>query len=203
MEAPTDERPDPNRHHGPAARLAPCLAPGDRHPDIRAHARDRPTPTAGEPPVTVHDSSGPYTDPEAEIAIDRDLPRLRVGWIAARGNTQTYAGRAITPADNGIAEGTRLTPEFPIRNAPVPIGTVRFYQALEMVGGIAEDLTWEVFRDTLIEQAEQGGDHFTIHAGVRLHMIPKTLDRVTGIVSRQVDHGQVVLARSPAASARR
>ncbi|TRW98593.1 phosphomethylpyrimidine synthase ThiC [Paracoccus sp. M683] len=71
-----------------------------------------------------------------------------------------------------------------IRNAPVPIGTVPLYQALEKVGGIAEDLSWEVFRDTLIEQAEQGVDYFTIHAGVRLHMIPMTATRVTGIVSR-------------------
>ena len=71
-----------------------------------------------------------------------------------------------------------------IRNAPVPIGTVPLYQALEKVGGVAEDLTWEIFRDTLIEQAEQGVDYFTIHAGVRLHMIPMTASRVTGIVSR-------------------
>lgn len=74
--------------------------------------------------------------------------------------------------------------EWIIRNAPVPIGTVPLYQALEKVGGIAEDLTWEVFRDTLIEQAEQGVDYFTIHAGVRLHYIPLTVNRVTGIVSR-------------------
>ncbi|WP_418593699.1 phosphomethylpyrimidine synthase ThiC [Ponticoccus sp. (in: a-proteobacteria)] len=305
---------------------------GQRHPEIRVPMREIDLhPTAGEPPVTVYDSSGPYTDPEAEIAIDRGLPRLRAGWIAARGDTQTYAGRAITPADNGFAEGTRLVPEFPlrhaprratqgravtqmayaragivtpemefvairenlgrkaqaealardgesfgaaipdfitpefvrdeiaqgraiipaninhpeaepmaigrnflvkinanignsavtssmaeevekmvwatrwgadtvmdlstgrnihnirdwiIRNSPVPIGTVPLYQALEKVGGIAEDLTWEVFRDTLIEQAEQGVDYFTIHAGVRLHMIPMTVNRVTGIVSR-------------------
>ncbi|MER5171311.1 phosphomethylpyrimidine synthase ThiC [Thioclava kandeliae] len=71
-----------------------------------------------------------------------------------------------------------------IRNSPVPIGTVPLYQALEKVGGVAEDLTWEIFRDTLIEQAEQGVDYFTIHAGVRLHMIPMTAKRVTGIVSR-------------------
>ncbi|UJW74949.1 phosphomethylpyrimidine synthase ThiC [Rhizobium sp. SL42] len=71
-----------------------------------------------------------------------------------------------------------------IRNSPVPIGTVPLYQALEKVGGIAEDLTWEVYRDTLIEQAEQGVDYFTIHAGVRLAYIPLTVNRVTGIVSR-------------------
>ncbi|HWL80746.1 MAG TPA: phosphomethylpyrimidine synthase ThiC [Roseomonas sp.] len=71
-----------------------------------------------------------------------------------------------------------------IRNAPVPIGTVPLYQALEKVGGVAEDLTWEVFRDTLIEQAEQGVDYFTIHAGLRLAHVPLTAGRVTGIVSR-------------------
>ena len=305
---------------------------GERHPDIRVPMREIDLhPTAGEPPVTVYDSSGPYTDPDAEIAIDRGLPRLREGWIAARGDTETYEGRDTTPADNGFAEGARLVPEFPVRNAPrratggravtqmayaragivtpemefvairenlgrkaqsekltrdgesfgaaipdfitpefvrdeiamgraiipaninhpeaepmaigrnflvkinanignsavtssmaeevekmvwatrwgadtvmdlstgrnihnirdwilrnspVPIGTVPLYQALEKVGGIAEDLTWEVFRDTLIEQAEQGVDYFTIHAGVRLHMIPMTVNRVTGIVSR-------------------
>jgi phosphomethylpyrimidine synthase len=74
--------------------------------------------------------------------------------------------------------------EWIIRNSPVPIGTVPIYQALEKVGGIAEELTWEVYRDTLIEQCEQGVDYFTIHAGVRLGYIPLTQDRVTGIVSR-------------------
>jgi len=74
--------------------------------------------------------------------------------------------------------------EWILRNAPVPIGTVPIYQALEKVGGVPEKLTWEVFRDTLIEQAEQGVDYFTIHAGVRLHYVPLTAKRVTGIVSR-------------------
>jgi len=74
--------------------------------------------------------------------------------------------------------------EWIIRNCPVPVGTVPIYQALEKVGGVAEDLTWEIFRDTLIEQAEQGVDYFTIHAGVRLAYVPLTANRVTGIVSR-------------------
>ncbi len=74
--------------------------------------------------------------------------------------------------------------EWIIRNSPVPIGTVPIYQALEKVGGVAEDLSWEIFRDTLIEQAEQGVDYFTIHAGVRLPFVPLTENRVTGIVSR-------------------
>ncbi|GMU46924.1 MAG: phosphomethylpyrimidine synthase [Porticoccaceae bacterium] len=74
--------------------------------------------------------------------------------------------------------------DYIIRNSPVPIGTVPIYQALEKVDGIAEELTWEIFRDTLIEQAEQGVDYFTIHAGVRLAYVPMTVDRVAGIVSR-------------------
>ncbi len=74
--------------------------------------------------------------------------------------------------------------EWIIRNSPVPIGTVPIYQALEKVGGVAEDLTWELYRDTLIEQCEQGVDYFTVHAGVRLAHIPLTAERVTGIVSR-------------------
>ena len=305
---------------------------GTLHPQIRVPMREIDLhPSAGEPPVTVYDSSGPYTDPAAEIAIDRGLPSLREGWIDARADTESYEGRHVKPEDNGFAEGARLVPEFPVRhaprrgrdgkpvtqlayaragivtpemefvairenlgrkaakaklvrdgqdwgasipdhvtpefvrdeiargraiipaninhaelepmiigrnflvkinanignsavtssmaeevekmvwatrwgadtvmdlstgrnihnirdwilrNSPVPIGTVPLYQALEKVGGIAEDLTWEVFRDTLIEQAEQGVDYFTIHAGVRLHMIPMTVNRVTGIVSR-------------------
>jgi len=74
--------------------------------------------------------------------------------------------------------------EWIVRNSPVPIGTVPIYQALEKVGGVAEELTWEIYRDTLIEQCEQGVDYFTVHAGVRLAHIPLTADRVTGIVSR-------------------
>ena len=91
---------------------------------------------------------------------------------------------ADTVMDLSTGRNIHNTREWIIRNAPVPIGTVPIYQALEKVNGVAEDLTWEVYRDTLIEQAQQGVDYFTIHAGVRLHMIPMTVDRVTGIVSR-------------------
>ncbi|MER9771183.1 phosphomethylpyrimidine synthase ThiC [Mesorhizobium sp. M0220] len=305
---------------------------GTIHPQLMVPMREISVhPTAGEPPVTVYDPSGPYTDPTVETSIEKGLARLRHEWIAARGDVEAYDGRHVRPEDNGVAAGERLTPEFPIRNrplrakarkavtqlgyaragiitpemefvairenlgrqmsrgklqrdgeafgaaipdfvtpefvrdevargraiipaninhpesepmiigrnflvkinanignsavtssmaeevekmvwairwgadtvmdlstgrnihnirdwivrnSPVPIGTVPLYQALEKVGGIAEDLTWEVYRDTLIEQAEQGVDYFTIHAGVRLHYIPLTVDRVTGIVSR-------------------
>ncbi|KQN81131.1 phosphomethylpyrimidine synthase ThiC [Sphingomonas sp. Leaf62] len=91
---------------------------------------------------------------------------------------------ADTVMDLSTGRNIHDTREWILRNSPVPIGTVPIYQALEKVGGIAEELTWEIFRDTLIEQAEQGVDYFTIHAGVRLPYIPMTAKRVTGIVSR-------------------
>lgn len=86
--------------------------------------------------------------------------------------------------DLSTGENIHETREWIVRNSPVPVGTVPIYQALEKVNGVAEDLTWEIFRDTLIEQAEQGVDYFTIHAGVLLRYIPMTANRVTGIVSR-------------------
>ena len=314
---------------GPLPASSKIHLPGTLFPQIRVPMREIALhPTAGEPPVIVYDASGAYTDPAASIDIAAGLAPLRAEWIAARGDTEAYSGRSITPADNGFVTGDRLTPEFPakrqplrgrngaaptqyeyaragiitaemeyvairenmartataprdgedfgasipdlvtpefvreeiargraiipaninhpelepmiigrnflvkinanmgtsavtssmeeeveklvwairwgadtvmdlstgrnihntrewiIRNSPVPIGTVPLYQALEKVNGIAEDLTWEIFRDTLIEQAEQGVDYFTIHAGVRLAYVPLTANRVTGIVSR-------------------
>ncbi|MDW7694248.1 phosphomethylpyrimidine synthase ThiC [Flammeovirgaceae bacterium SG7u.111] len=91
---------------------------------------------------------------------------------------------ADTIMDLSTGKNIHETREWILRNSPVPIGTVPIYQALEKVNGKAEDLTWEIFRDTLIEQAEQGVDYFTIHAGVRLKYVPHTAKRVTGIVSR-------------------
>jgi phosphomethylpyrimidine synthase len=254
----------------PASRK--IYVPGDLHPDIRVPMRHISVhPTAGEPGITVYDSSGPYTDPSVRIDIAAGLPRLREPWIAARRplggavtqlayaragvitpemefvairekvqpefvRSEVAAGRAIIPANvkhpeaepmiigrkflvkinanignsavsSGMAEevdkmvwairwgadtvmdlstGRNIHEirEWILRNSPVPIGTVPIYQALEKVDGIAENLSWEVFRDTLIEQAEQGVDYFTIHAGVRLQYIPLTANRVTGIVSR-------------------
>ncbi|WP_417228275.1 phosphomethylpyrimidine synthase ThiC [Amphritea sp.] len=89
-----------------------------------------------------------------------------------------------TIMDLSTGKNIHETREWILRNSPVPIGTVPIYQALEKVSGVAEDLTWEVFRDTLIEQAEQGVDYFTIHAGVLLRYVPMTAKRMTGIVSR-------------------
>ncbi|WP_018694307.1 phosphomethylpyrimidine synthase ThiC [Algicola sagamiensis] len=95
----------------------------------------------------------------------------------------TYWG-ADTVMDLSTGRNIHETREWIVRNSPVPIGTVPIYQALEKVNGLAEDLSWEIFRDTLIEQAEQGVDYFTIHAGVLLRYVPMTAKRVTGIVSR-------------------
>jgi len=313
----------------PASRKVYCS--GRLHPGLRVAMREISLqPGAGEPPLTVYDSSGPYTDPQLSIDISAGLPALRAPWISARGDVESYAGRGVQPRDNGLSAGAPGAPEFPqrraplrgratqavtqlayarrgiitpemeyiairenlgrevrapardggepfgatlpqivtpefvraevaagraiipaninhpesepmiigrnflvkinanignsavtsstaeevdkmvwairwgadtvmdlstgrnihtirewiLRNSPVPIGTVPIYQALEKVGGVAEELSWEVFRDTLIEQAEQGVDYFTIHAGVRLAYVPLTVQRVTGIVSR-------------------
>jgi len=306
---------------------------GELYPDIRVPFREVAVhASANEPPVTIYDSSGPYTDPTVTIDIKRGLPHVKSSWQRDRGDIAPVANpREVKPEDNGHASGRHLAPRFDtsnhrvfkgvegrpvtqyeyakagvitpemeyvairenlrreqnspcvrdgedfgasipdfvtpefvrqeiargraiiphninhpevepmiigrnflvkinanignsavlssvddevdklvwatrwgadnvmdlstgrnihnirdwiIRNSSVPIGTVPIYQALEKVNGIAEDLTWEVFRDTLIEQAEQGVDYFTIHAGVRLPFVPMTAKRVTGIVSR-------------------
>jgi len=106
--------------------------------------------------------------------------------IAEEVEKMTWATRwgGDTVMDLSTGKNIHETREWIIRNSPVPIGTVPIYQALEKVDGKAEELTWEMFRDTLIEQAEQGVDYFTIHAGVRLAYIPMTAKRMTGIVSR-------------------
>lgn len=284
-------------------------------PDIQVPMREISlSPTTGSfgaeenQPVRVYDTSGPYTDANAEVDILKGLKPLRATWIRERGDTEEYEGREIRPEDNGykskekasnsypglkrkplrakksqnvtqlhyarkgiitpemefiairehvspefvrdeVASGRAIIPsninhpesepmiigrnfhvkinanignsavtssieeevekmtwairwgadtmmdlstgkdihttrEWIIRNCPVPVGTVPIYQALEKVNGVAEDLTWEIYRDTLIEQAEQGVDYFTIHAGVLLRYVPLTAKRVTGIVSR-------------------
>jgi phosphomethylpyrimidine synthase len=114
-------------------------------------------------------------------SIEDEVEKLR--WATLWG--------ADTVMDLSTGRDIHATRQWIIRNSPVPIGTVPIYQALEKVGGAAEDLTWEVYRDTLIEQAEQGVDYFTVHAGVLLRYVPLTANRVTGIVSR----GGSILAR--------
>ncbi|MET4682385.1 phosphomethylpyrimidine synthase ThiC [Brevundimonas faecalis] len=318
---------------GPRAGGVKVYVAGELFPDIRVPFREVAVhPSANEPPVTMYDSSGPYTDPTVTIDIKKGLPRVKSSWQLDRGDIAPVLNpREVKPEDNGHASGKHLAPRFDvsnhqvfkgvegrpvtqyeyaqagiitpemeyvairenlrreqnapcirdgedfgasipdfvtpefvrqeiargraiiphninhpevepmiigrnflvkinanignsavlssvddevdklvwatrwgadnvmdlstgrnihnirdwiIRNSSVPIGTVPIYQALEKVNGIAEDLTWEVFRDTLIEQAEQGVDYFTIHAGVRLPFVPMTAKRVTGIVSR-------------------
>jgi phosphomethylpyrimidine synthase len=107
-------------------------------------------------------------------SIEEEVDKLR--WATLWG--------ADTVMDLSTGKNIHETRQWIIRNSPVPIGTVPIYQALEKVGGVAEDLTWEIYRDTLIEQAEQGVDYFTVHAGVLLRYIPLTAHRMTGIVSR-------------------
>ena len=107
-------------------------------------------------------------------SIEEEVEKMR--WATLWG--------ADTVMDLSTGKNIHATREWILRNSPVPIGTVPIYQALEKVNGKAEDLTWEIYRDTLIEQAEQGVDYFTIHAGVRLPYIPMTAKRTTGIVSR-------------------
>ncbi|QGZ93272.1 phosphomethylpyrimidine synthase ThiC [Terricaulis silvestris] len=316
---------------GPLIGSRKVYASGCAHPDLRVPFREVAVHhTANEPPVTIYDPSGPYTDADAAIDINTGLARTREAWVRARGDVEEIEGRTVQDVDNGNVSPEKLTPAFPvmnkvlrakagatvtqleyarrgiitpemeyvairenmrreatqpfirdgedfgasipdfvtpefvreeiargraiipaninhaelepmiigrnflvkinanignsavtssmaeevdkmvwairhgadtvmdlstgrnihnirdwiIRNSPVPIGTVPIYQALEKVDGVAEDLTWEVYRDTLIEQAEQGVDYFTIHAGVRLAYIHLTAKRVTGIVSR-------------------
>src|SRR5437899_3175314 len=160
-------------------------------PDLRVPMREIAL-SGGNPPLRLYDTSGPYTDPDAGIDLKRGLPPLRLPWILGRGDVEeeveqmTWATRwrADTVMDLSTGKNIHETREWILRNSPVPIGTVPIYQALEKVGGKAEELTWDVYRDTLIEQAEQGVDYFTIHAGVRLRYIPLTAKRVTGIVSR-------------------
>jgi phosphomethylpyrimidine synthase len=107
-------------------------------------------------------------------SIEEEVEKMR--WATKWG--------ADTVMDLSTGKNIHATREWILRNSPVPIGTVPIYQALEKVGGKAEDLTWEIYRDTLIEQAEQGVDYFTVHAGVLLRFIPLTAHRMTGIVSR-------------------
>ncbi|RVM68748.1 phosphomethylpyrimidine synthase ThiC, partial [Sinorhizobium meliloti] len=104
----------PSVTQGPLPASRKVYKPGDIHPDIRVPMREIALhPTSGEPPVTVYDSSGPYTIENADIRIDAGLPRLRSDWVLKRGDVESYDGRAVKAEDNGFATGERLTPEFP------------------------------------------------------------------------------------------
>jgi len=248
---------------GPLPASRKVHVPGRLHPGLRVPFREI-AQSGGNPPVTVYDTSGPYTDPDARIDPGEGLAPVRRGWSwdgtqmrqARRGvitpemefvaireslppelvRQEVARGRAVIPANRNhpelepmiigrkflvkinanlgnsavassigeevekmvwairwgadtvmdLSTGANIheTREWIVRNSPVPVGTVPIYQALEKVGGKAEELSWAVFRDTVIEQAGQGVDYFTIHAGVRLRWVPLTAKRVTGIVSR-------------------
>src|SRR5947207_4528116 len=176
--------------------------PGSRS-DIRVPVREIAL-GGGESPVRLYDTSGPYTDPNVMIDLKRGLEPMLIGrkflvkinanignsavasTIEEEVEKMTWSTKwgSDTVMDLSTGKNIHATREWILRNSPVAIGTVPIYQALEKVGGKAEELTWEVFRDTLVEQAEQGVDYFTIHAGVRLPYIPLTARRTTGIVSR-------------------
>ena len=155
-----------------------------------------PSSSATRSPAAARSSPTTSTTPKSEpMAIGRNfLVKINANIgnsavasdVAAEVDKMVWAIRwgADTVMDLSTGRNIHDTREWIVRNSPVPIGTVPIYQALEKVGGVAEDLTWEVYRDTLIEQAEQGVDYFTIHAGVRLPYVPLTAKRVTGIVSR-------------------
>ncbi|MFN3636390.1 MAG: phosphomethylpyrimidine synthase ThiC, partial [Rhizobium rhizophilum] len=116
--APHFETPDVTT--GPLPASTKIFLPGDIHPDIRVPLRQIALhPTSGEPPVTVYDSSGPYTDPLATIAIDEGLARRRLDWVRQRGDVEAYTGRDIRPEDNGFVSGDKLTPAFPVKHQPL------------------------------------------------------------------------------------
>ena len=121
-------------------------------------------------------------------SIDEEVEKLR--WATLWG--------ADTVMDLSTGKNIHATREWIIRNSPVPIGTVPIYQALEKVGGVPEELTWEAYRDTIIEQCEQGVDYFTVHAGVLLRYVPMTANPGHGHrLPRRLDPGQVVHGASP------
>ena len=171
---------------------------GATHPRLR-HARIRPRRGRARPRDHPHNVNHPESEPMAIgrnflVKINANIGNTAVACdVAAEVDKLVWSIRwgADTVMDLSTGRNIHDTREWIIRNSPVPIGTVPIYQALEKVGGVAEDLTWEIFRDTLIEQAEQGVDYFTIHAGVRLAYIPMTAKRVTGIVAR----GGIIMAK--------
>ncbi|EPB65730.1 ThiC family protein, partial [Ancylostoma ceylanicum] len=134
------------------------------------------------PPITVYDTSGPYTDENIEIDVRKGLPRLREQWILDRNDVEVLD--SITSEFGQQRMNDPKLDHLRFQYNHKPKRAKEGANALEKVKGVAEDLTWEIFRDTLIEQAEQGVSYFTIHAGVLLRYIHLTANRVTGIVSR-------------------
>ena len=135
------------------------------------------------------------------VKINANIGNSAVSLVDRRGSRQAAVGDAVGRRHgHGSSTGKNIheTREWIVRNSPVPIGTVPIYQALEKVGGRPEDLTWEIYRDTLIEQGEQGVDYFTVHAGVLLRYIPMTARRAhRHRLARRIDHRQVVPGAPP------
>ncbi|RVD56956.1 phosphomethylpyrimidine synthase ThiC, partial [Mesorhizobium sp. M2D.F.Ca.ET.140.01.1.1] len=125
---------------------------GVLYPHIKVPMREISVhPTAGEPPVTVYDPSGPYTDPTVETSIEKGLARLRHEWITARGDVEAYDGRHVRPEDNGFAAGERLTPEFPVRNRPLraKAGKAVTQLAYARAGIITPEMEFVAIRENL------------------------------------------------------
>ena len=160
----------PEGHHAGVRERRGCAGPCD-HPANINHPETEPMIIGRNFLVKINSNIG---NSAVSSSIEEEVEKMI--WSTRWG--------ADTVMDLSTGKNIHETREWIIRNSPVPIGTVPIYQALEKVGGKAEELTWEIYRDTLIEQAEQGVDYFTIHAGVRLAYVPLTANRMTGIVSR-------------------
>ena len=194
---PAPLRPPRRDHPGDGVRRAPRGDAG-RVRAQRSGARPRHHPRQHQPPRARADDHRPRLPREDQrqhrqlggdqLVIEDEVEKLR--WATLWG--------ADTVMDLSTGRNIHETRQWILRNSAVPIGTVPIYQALEKVGGVAEDLTWEIYRDTLIEQAEQGVDYFTVHAGVLLRYVPLTAqpgDRHR--LPRRLDHGQVVPGPPP------
>lgn len=146
------ETPKPEVTTGPLPASHKVFRPGIIRPDLRVPRREIALhPSAGEPPVTVYDSSGPYTDADARIDIEKGLPRLREGRIEARGDVERYDGRTVKPEDNGFVSGDRLTPEFPQRHRPLraKVGSAVTQLAYARAGIITPEMEFIAIRENL------------------------------------------------------
>ncbi|MER9140530.1 phosphomethylpyrimidine synthase ThiC, partial [Mesorhizobium sp. M0830] len=144
---------------GPLPASRKIHKPGAIHPQIRVPMREISVhPTAGEPPVTVYDPSGPYTDPAVETSIEKGLARLRHEWILARGDVEVCDGRHVRPEDNGFATGERLTPEFPIRHRPLraKAGKAVTQLAYARAGIITPEMEFVAIRENLGREILRG-----------------------------------------------
>ena len=156
---------------GPLPASTKVYKPGTLHPHIRVPMREIAVhPTAGEPPVTLYDPSGPYTDPSHLINIDAGLPRPRQEWVLARGDVEAYEGRHVKPEDNGFTTGERLTPEFPVRNQPLraKAGKAVTQLAYARAGIITAEMEYIAIRENLGREAAQeklvrDGESFGAH----------------------------------------